>query len=40
MNPPDELETFSAEVHDHLFGHLLPFWCGPAVDRQNGGWMA
>lgn len=21
----------------HLFGHILPFWTGPAVDRQGGG---
>jgi mannobiose 2-epimerase len=26
-----------AEVH--LLKHLLPFWCGPAVDHENGGWM-
>lgn len=24
----------------HLLNHLLPFWCGPAVDHENGGWMA
>jgi hypothetical protein len=22
-----------------LFGHYLPFWCGPALDRENSGWM-
>jgi len=27
-----------AEVH--LLNHLLPFWCGPAVDSRHGGWMA
>lgn len=25
---------------EHLFGHILPFWCGPALDREQGGWMA
>jgi mannobiose 2-epimerase len=40
MTKPAELETFSAQVNEHLFGHYLPFWCGPALDRENGGWMA
>ena len=40
MISPVELETFSAQVEAHLFGHYLPFWCGPALDRENGGWMA
>ena len=35
-----ELEAFSQRVSGHLFGHILPFWCGPALDRKNGGWMA
>jgi mannobiose 2-epimerase len=40
MIAPAELEEFSAAVREHLFGHYLPFWCGPALDRENGGWMA
>ena len=40
MTKPAELEKFSAEVSEHLFGHILPFWCGPALDQKNGGWMA
>ena len=28
-----------AQVSEHLFGFYLPFWCGPALDTQNGGWM-
>ncbi len=40
MIPPAELKKFSTEVSDHLFGHYLPFWCGPALDQKNGGWMA
>jgi cellobiose epimerase len=33
------LEKFSKQVSEHLFGHYLPFWCGPALDQKNGGWM-
>jgi mannobiose 2-epimerase len=40
MIKPAELENFSQRVSEHLFGHYLPFWCGPALDRKNGGWMA
>lgn len=40
MIKPAELEKFSARVSEHLFGHYLPFWCGPALDQKNGGWMA
>ncbi len=40
MIRPDELEKYSAHVGGHLFGHYLPFWCGPALDHENGGWMA
>ncbi len=34
------LEPFSTQAEEHLFGHILPFWCGPALDTKNGGWMA
>lgn len=30
---------FAARVREHLFRQLVPFWCGPAVDREQGGWM-
>lgn len=40
MIKPAELKRFSAQVSDHLFRHILPFWCGPALDETNGGWMA
>ena len=40
MIPPVELGKFSGQVSEHLFGHYLPFWCGPALDHENGGWMA
>ena len=40
MMPSLELEKFSAQVSEHLFGQYLPFWCGPALDPINGGWMA
>jgi mannobiose 2-epimerase len=34
--PTTELAT---KLRDHLFGHLMPFWCGPALDHEQGGWM-
>ncbi len=30
----------AAETRAHLAGHILPFWRGPAVDHERGGWMA
>jgi mannobiose 2-epimerase len=38
MNP-NELKEFSQRVSDQLFGHIMPFWCGPALDHEQGGWM-
>jgi mannobiose 2-epimerase len=35
----DDLKTFSRRVSDQLFGHILPFWAGPALDHEQGGWM-
>jgi mannobiose 2-epimerase len=35
-----EPNNFSARIAAQLFGHILPFWCGPALDREHGGWMA
>jgi mannobiose 2-epimerase len=35
----NELKDFSRRAEDQLFGHILPFWCGPALDQKNGGWM-
>jgi cellobiose epimerase len=37
---PNDFQNFSQRVSDQLFGHLMPFWCGPAVDHEQGGWMA
>ena len=34
---PNEL---AAKLREHLFGHILPFWCGPALDHEQGGWLA
>lgn len=28
------------KLRQHLFGHVMPFWCGPALDHVHGGWMA
>ena len=39
MNPA-ELKSFSSSVSEQLFGNIMPFWCGPAVDHEQGGWMA
>jgi len=46
MNPiPTEAHAAGAQnlarcVNVQLFDHILPFWCGPAVDHEQGGWMA
>jgi len=34
------LNDFSRRVSSQLFGHILPFWCGPALDHEHGGWLA
>lgn len=30
----------ATKLREHLFRHIMPFWCGPAVDDVHGGWMA
>lgn len=40
MIQPTELEKLNEQAGDHLFNFYLPFWCGPAVDHERGGWMA
>ena len=37
---PTDLKAFTRKVRDQLFGHIMPFWCGPALDHERGGWMA
>jgi mannobiose 2-epimerase len=32
-------KQFSSQISRHLFDFYLPFWCGPALDLKNGGWM-
>lgn len=32
-------ESLAQRIDGHLHGHILPFWCGPALDREQGGWM-
>ena len=39
MAPPS-LNEFAVRVHDQLFGHILPFWTGTALDHDQGGWLA
>jgi mannobiose 2-epimerase len=34
------LSEFASRVRDQLFGHILPFWTGPALDHEQGGWLA
>jgi len=34
------LRSFAEKIRRHLFEHILPFWCGPALDHEQGGWMA
>ena len=36
---PDDLKDFSQRVSDQLYGQIMPFWCGPALDHEQGGWM-
>ena len=38
MNP-DDFTDFSRRVSDQLFSHIMSFWCGPALDHEQGGWM-
>ncbi len=38
MDEP-EISAFAGRVRQHLFGHLLPFWTGPALDHEHGGWL-
>ncbi len=35
-----EARGLAENTRSHLFDHILPFWCGPAVDHERGGWMA
>ncbi len=34
------ITAFAERVRQHLFGHLLPFWTGPDLDHEQGGWVA
>jgi mannobiose 2-epimerase len=36
----NERKTLAQRVSDQLFDHILPFWCGPALDQEQGGWLA
>jgi mannobiose 2-epimerase len=35
-----EFQDLHRRAAEQLFNHILPFWCGPALDQQRGGWMA
>ncbi len=30
---------FARSVHAQLYGHILPFWTGPALDREQDEWL-
>jgi cellobiose epimerase len=34
------VSELAESMRSHLVEHIMPFWCGPAVDREHGGWMA
>ena len=34
-----KLKAFAQSIEDQLYGHIMPFWCGPALDPVHGGWM-
>jgi len=34
------LDQFARAVRDQLIGHIVPFWTGPALDHEQGGWLA
>lgn len=36
----ERVQHFAARVEAHLFNHILPFWSGPALDDEQGGWLA
>ena len=36
----NSLTEFADKVRTQLLEHILPFWCGPALDHDQGGWMA
>lgn len=33
------LKSLARSVRDQLLGNIMPFWCGPALDHERGGWM-
>jgi mannobiose 2-epimerase len=35
-----ERAAWAAEIEKHLLGHILPFWAGPAMESNRGGWHA
>ena len=34
-----ELREFETKAQAQVFDHILPFWAGPALDDQQGGWL-
>ena len=40
MTDSNSLIEFGARARTQLEEHILPFWSGPALDREQGGWVA
>jgi cellobiose epimerase len=40
MTNSNSLMDFAARVGAQLHEHILPFWSGPALDHEQGGWLA
>ncbi|MDW7980536.1 MAG: AGE family epimerase/isomerase [Verrucomicrobiales bacterium] len=36
---PEARARFQDRVRAQLYSHILPFWCGPALNAVHGGWM-
>jgi len=34
-----KLKALAQSIEDQLYGNIMPFWCGPALDPVHGGWM-
>lgn len=36
----NERQQLAQVIRKHLFEHILPFWTGPALDLEQGGWLS
>jgi cellobiose epimerase len=35
----ETVQHFISQAREQVFGHILPFWTGPALDNDQGGWL-